>query len=60
MDYQKILDQLVSGELKEYRVEPKDAFDFQRVLRDYGKRQNITGRAERGGSIVYTGSNSDD
>lgn len=60
MDYQKILDQLVNGELKEYRVEPKNAFEFQRALRNYGKRQNISGRAERGGSIVYTGSSSDD
>lgn len=60
MDYQKILDQLASGELKEYKVEPKNAFDFQAALRDYGKRQNITGRAERGGSIIYTSSDSDD
>lgn len=32
LDYQKILDQLVSGELKEYKVEPKDAFDLQKLL----------------------------
>lgn len=60
MDYQKILDQIVSGELKEYKVEPKDAFDFQAALRNYGKRQNITGRAERGGTIIYIANNSDD
>ena len=33
MDYKKILDQIVSGELKEYRVSPKDAFQFQLALR---------------------------
>lgn len=60
MDYQKILDQLVSGELEEYKVEAKDAFGFQKALRNYGKRQNITGRAERGGAIIYTGTNGDD
>lgn len=54
MDYQKILDQLVSGQIKEYKVEPKDAFAFQKTLREYGKRQDITGCAERGGSIIYT------
>lgn len=60
MDYQKILDQLVSGEMKEYKVEPKNAFAFQNALRNYGKRQNITGRAERGGTIIYTASDADD
>lgn len=60
MDYKKILDQLISGELKEYKVEPKNAFAFQAALRVYGKRQNITGHAQRGGDIIYTGSNSDD
>ncbi|MGQ5709330.1 hypothetical protein [Lactobacillus sp. PSON] len=54
MDYQKVLDQLVDGELKEYKVDPKDAFDFQRTLRSYERRQSITGRAMRGGSIVYS------
>ena len=44
LDYQKILDQLVSGEIKEYKVEPKDAFDLQKTIRNYGKRQYITGR----------------
>ncbi|RVU71303.1 MULTISPECIES: hypothetical protein [Lactobacillus] len=60
MDYQKILEQLISGELKEYTVEPKNAFEFQKALRNFGKRQNINGKAERGGNIVYTGANSDD
>lgn len=60
MDYQTILDQLVSGQLKKYHVKAKDAFAFQAALRNYGKRQEITGRAERGGDIIYTGVNSDD
>ena len=47
MDYKKILDQIVSGELKEYRVS-------QLALRSYGKRQSITGIAQRGGDIIYT------
>lgn len=54
VDYRKILDQLISGELKEYKVEPKNAFDFQRTLRNYEKRQSIRGRAMRGGSIIYS------
>ncbi|TSO25984.1 hypothetical protein [Lactobacillus sp. LL6] len=58
MDYRKVLDQLVDGELKEFKVEPKEAFDFQRTLRNYEKRQSITGRAMRGGSIIYSAVNS--
>ena len=54
MDYKEILDKLISGELKEYRVSPKDAFQFQLALRSYGKRQSITGIAQRGGDIIYT------
>ncbi len=57
LDYQKILDQLVSGEIKEYEVKPEDAFELQKTIRNYGKRQYITGRAKRGGSIVYTATN---
>lgn len=48
---------MVSGELKEYKVEAKDAYDLQKTIRNYGKRQYITGRAERGGAIVYTAIN---
>ena len=54
LDYQKILDQLVSGEIKEYEVKPEDAFELQKTIRNYGKRQYITGRAKRGDRIVYT------
>ncbi|MDF7638542.1 hypothetical protein PT285_03845 [Lactobacillus sp. ESL0791] len=54
MDYQKILDELANGKLEKYEVDPQTAFDFQTALRAYGKRQNITGRALRGGKIIYT------
>ena len=54
MDYKEILDKIISGELKEYRVSPKDAFQVQLALRSYGKRQSITGIAQRGGDIIYT------
>ncbi|MDF7683676.1 hypothetical protein PT287_09220 [Lactobacillus sp. ESL0679] len=54
MDYQKILEQLADGELDQYEVEPQDAFGFQTALRAFGKRQNITGRALRGGKIIYS------
>lgn len=47
MNYEEILDKIISGELKEYRVSPKDAFQFQLALRSYGKRQRITGIAQR-------------
>lgn len=60
MDYQKILDQLVNKELKEYKVEANNAFEFQKTLRNYEKRQSITGKAQRCGSIIYTAVNSDD
>ena len=60
MDYQKILDHLVNKELKEYKVEANNAFEFQKTLRNYEKRQSITGKAQRGGSIIYTAVNSDD
>lgn len=53
MDFEKILQQLSDGELKTYRVTPKNAFAFQAALRDFGKRQAITGTALRGGEIVY-------
>ncbi len=52
-DYEKILQQLISGELKEYQIEAKDAFGFQEALRNFGKRQEISGVAQRGGSIIY-------
>ncbi|CCI85952.1 hypothetical protein FC52_GL000542 [Lactobacillus pasteurii DSM 23907 = CRBIP 24.76] len=52
--YEEILDQLVDGKLAEYEVEAKDAFEFQSVLRGYGRRQSITGEAKRGGNIIYT------
>lgn len=54
MDYQKILEQLAAGQLETYKVEPKEAFAFQSALRSFGKRQNITGKALRGGGIIYT------
>ncbi|WP_297817272.1 hypothetical protein [uncultured Lactobacillus sp.] len=51
--YEEILNQLAEGKLEEYKVEAKDAFGFQAALRNFGKRQDITGVAQRGGSIVY-------
>ncbi|MCO6535015.1 hypothetical protein [Lactobacillus sp.] len=59
MDYQEILEQLANGELDHYAVKPEEAFDFQAALRSFGKRQNITGKALRGGKIVYTQSKSE-
>ncbi|MBP2057609.1 hypothetical protein J2Z60_000780 [Lactobacillus colini] len=53
MDYEQVLDDLVNKKIKEYKVEAKDAFEFQKKLRQYGKRQDITGIAQRGGSIIY-------
>lgn len=53
MEYEKILEQLADGSLKEYKVEAKEAFDFQKALRNFGKRQDITGIAQRGGAIIY-------
>ncbi|MCH3905393.1 MAG: hypothetical protein LKF01_00865 [Lactobacillus sp.] len=53
MDFEKILQQLSTGELKEYRVKPENAFAFQAALRQFGKRQDIRGTALRGGEIVY-------
>ena len=54
MDYQKILEQLANGELDHYEVNPQNAFEFQAALRSFGKRQNITGKALRGGKIIYS------
>ncbi len=54
LDYQKILEQLASGELEQYQVKPEEAFAFQAALRQFGKRQNISGKALRGGEIIYT------
>ena len=54
LDYQKILEQLADGELDHYEVDPKDAFEFQSALRSFSKRQNITGKALRGGKIIYS------
>ncbi|MBA1394811.1 hypothetical protein EQ500_13210 [Lactobacillus sp. XV13L] len=59
LDYQIILEQLASGALDHYEVEPGKAFAFQAALRSFGKRQNITGKALRGGKIVYTKSKSE-
>ena len=54
MDYQKIFEQLANGELDHYEVDPQNAFEFQAALRSFGKRQNITGKALRGGKIIYS------
>ncbi|BDR60211.1 hypothetical protein KIM322_04720 [Lactobacillus xylocopicola] len=54
MDYRIILEQLATGELDHYEVKPEEAFAFQAALRTFGKRQNITGRALRGGKILYS------
>lgn len=53
MDYEQILNDLVAEKIKEYKVEAKDAFEFQKALRQFGRRQDITGIAQRGGSIIY-------
>ena len=53
MDYEDILNKLANGELEEYKIESKNAFAFQQALRNFGRRQDITGVAQRGGSIVY-------
>lgn len=53
MNYEEILTKLADGELSEYKIEAKDAFDFQQALRNFGRRQDITGIAQRGGSIIY-------
>lgn len=60
MSNEEIFNKLISGEIKEYEVKPEDAFDFQKDLRNFGKRQKIKGIAQRGGSIMYTSVNSDD
>lgn len=54
--YVEILNQLAEGKLEEYKVEAKEAkeaFSFQAALRNFGKRQDITGVAQRGGAIIY-------
>ncbi|MBD5430324.1 hypothetical protein [Lactobacillus sp.] len=53
MDYEQILNDLVEGKIKEYKVDTTNAFEFQKALRQFGKRQDITGVAQRGGSIIY-------
>lgn len=54
MDYDKILSDLIAGNIPNYTVEAKNAFLFQKALRDFDKRQLIRGIAQRGGSIIYT------
>lgn len=53
VDYEQILNDLIDGKIENYKVEAKDAFEFQKALREFGKRQDITGIAQRGGSIIY-------
>ncbi|QNQ80750.1 hypothetical protein [Lactobacillus sp. PV034] len=52
-NYEEILTSLADGKLSEYKIEAKDAFAFQQALRNFGRRQDITGIAQRGGSIIY-------
>ncbi len=64
-DYQKILDDLRTGKLKEYDVEmdhgklkeydvEMDHFmEFQHVLMNYQYKKSIVGEAKRGGGAVY-------
>lgn len=51
--YEEILTNLADEKIAEYRVEAQKAFDFQAALRKFGRRQEITGKAERGGAILY-------
>lgn len=51
--YEEILSNLVDEKIAEYRVNPQEAFNFQATLRKFGRRQEITGKAERGGTILY-------
>lgn len=60
LNYKEILDQLYEGKLDKYEVEPKNAYEFQKELRSYGKRQAISGRAVRGGNIIYSRIKGDD
>lgn len=53
-EYEEILTKLADEKMDEYRVDPKAAFNFQEALRKFGRRQEITGKAERGGTILYT------
>lgn len=57
MDYNTILNDLVTGKMTEFRVAAADAFAFQAALREFGKKAEIVGNAERGGDVVYTGLN---
>lgn len=57
MDYNTILNDLVTGKMTEFRVAAADAFVFQAALREFGKKTEIVGHAERGGDVVYTGLN---
>ena len=45
MDYEKLLNDLADEKIDEYKVEAKDAFAFQKALRNFGRRQDITGIA---------------
>ena len=52
-DYQKILDDLRTGKLKEYDVEMDHFMEFQHVLMNYQYKKSIVGEAKRGGGPVY-------
>lgn len=52
-DYQKILDDLRTGKLKEYDVEMDHFMEFQHVLMNYQYKKSIVGEAKRGGGAVY-------
>ena len=52
-DYQKLLEQLVSGELAELDVEQNEIQAFQPVLMEFHQRNSIVGRAKRGGGVSY-------
>ncbi|MGX5377755.1 hypothetical protein ACWCL1_05855 [Ligilactobacillus sp. LYQ135] len=60
-DYQKILDELRTGEIKEYDVDMDHFMEFQKVLMNYQYKKSIVGEAKRNGGVVYhfdDGSNS--
>lgn len=53
MDYEQLLNDLVSGKVAEFTVGPSDAFLFQQALRTYEKKKEIVGIAQRNGNITY-------
>lgn len=52
-DYQKLLEELHTGQIEEFEIDTDEFMDFQKILMNFNYRKNVVGTAKRGGGARY-------